>query len=231
VLLSFNPSHHTHLSNNDLMGIIKTAMMSGAAMYGVHEISKGVERRHSSQQSYSQPQQQYRDYQPQGPAPRQLASQDYQYQYQEREVNDYDQTSPPPYYRRMISEQPAYNEDANFQNGGYRQQPPQQQYMYEEQNDQFPGPSYQRAPPYQRAGPPRYAGPGQGPPEHYGVQQQRGFVEPYPVDDPQQGSSSCRRGRNGLVSQAVQFASSQGGSLVGGRNRGKGESAQEFLVV
>lgn len=192
------------------MGLIKTAMMSGAAMYGVKQISKEAERRHSQQRvAQSQPQ-----YQPQRPAPDvpRRINQDYQYQ-----DGEYEQAPPPP-YRRTIANQPAYYEQANFQSGGgYRQQQPQHPYMYEEQ-EQTPADRFQR----QRAGPSRY---GQPSSEYYGNQRQQrqsGFVEPYEIEEPQQPSSSTSGSRNALLSQAMQFAQTQGAGLKGG-------STQEFI--
>ena len=222
------------------MGLIKTAMMSGAAMYGVKQLSNAAQQRANS-----------------APAPP-ARNMQYNNQYNRRRARTRDQGySENEYYyeeelpprqpqRRMITEYPT-EPVANFNNDYYddalgsQQQPrkvpkyrsgqptnfnndtapPQYTYEDEQQREYYPAPhSRRRGPPQQLDGP---SVPAQ---YRYQNRQQRGFIEPEELSDYEDGPVQQPLGgsRNALVEQAMSFMQSQGSG-----GNGKRSTVQEFV--
>ncbi|KAK3619204.1 hypothetical protein LTR56_022639 [Elasticomyces elasticus] len=211
------------------MGIIKTAMMSGVAIYGVKQLSHvAAERRPASAPSNGnrRDMQYERDLQYESSAPyqqyrRQLPPQESTF-YEE----EYSRPAPPPPQRcqqqqRTLDQHPAqaggaaayYHSDGKqpaydqrqpqyaYQNNGNQQQP-----QNPFQNDGYqPGPSqqqeYRRMVPDCDPQPPTYARSQDG---------QRGFVEPDEQYESDFGNSSGGH-RDALFSQAANFLQSRGG--------------------
>lgn len=198
------------------MGLIKTAMLSGVAIYGVKQLSHAAERR-----TASAPAAQRHDYQqsdrdmPYEPAPYQ------------RRPQLYDNTNyhPPPQrqQQRMVSDQPAHA----YANYNDSKQPAydQREYAYtpEGTNQGYPGQSsrqqasssqYQQAPPEYGQQPPRYS-------------RGRGFVEAEDQYDSQpMASSSGGETKDASFQQAANFMQSRGGDENQG---GKGSNVKELL--
>jgi hypothetical protein len=186
------------------MGLIKTAMMSGAAMYGVKQITKTAQARHDNPSPprreypddradpyYSRPAVEYRD---------QRYPDNRAREYQDREQN-------PGYQANYEPRQVMYSDD------GY----PQPQYM-QAQNE--------RRPQYESA---RYMQSSSAPPSYsYDPNQyrQRGYVEPEPVmDDPR---NSPRGGRADMMNMLAQQAMSMG--MLGGKDGGKDGGKKNDLI-
>jgi hypothetical protein len=199
------------------MGLLKTAMISGAAMYGVKQISREAGRRYNPQ-----------------PDPRRMApySRDQfgsGYECGE-EYYEYEETPALPSRNaqwRMISDQPAQYEQADFGGDNSRQQPRRQQ-----QPTQYRGPAAEYyVEPQQRRRVPQYNDSAW---DYSGAPQQRrsGFVEPYEVEEPVEPYSPPNNSRNALLSQAMQYAQTYGPSVMEagkGKSDGKGTNVQEFI--
>ena len=197
------------------MGLLKTAMISGAAMYGVKQISREAGRHYNQQ----------RDPRRMAPSSRDQPSSGYDY-----DDEYYEQPPPPPRSTqwRMISDQPAQYEQADFDSWNNRRQQQRQQ-----QPTQYrgPAPEYYVEPQPQRRLVPQYSDGASG---YSGTPQQRpsGFVEPYEVDEPVEPPAASNNRRNAFFGQAMQYAQTYGPSLME-RNKSKsdsdGSNVQEFI--
>jgi hypothetical protein len=202
------------------MGLLKTAMISGAAMYGVKQISKEAGR-HYNQQSDAR---RMVPMAPMAPYSRDQPSSGYE------DGEEYYEQAPPPPSRnaqwRMISDQPAQYEQADFDRDNNRRQQRRQQ-----QPTQFRGPAPEYyVEPQQGRRVPQYSDSAW---DYSGAPQQirSGFVEPYEVEEPVEPRSSSNN-RNALLSQAVRYAQTYGPSLMERRNSksdGNGTNVQEFI--
>jgi hypothetical protein len=190
-------------------------MISGAAMYGVKQISKEAGRRYSQQ-----------------PEPRRTVP--YRRDPAGSRGDDgeefYEQAPPPPYRNpqlRMLSDQPAEYEQADFtwEDNCQQQRRQQQPTQY-----RGPAPEYYVEPQLRR----RVAQYNDGAWNYSGAPQQRqsGFVEPYEVEDPVEPASSSNNDRNALLSQAMQYAQRYGPALMDrkkSKSDGDSGNMQEFI--
>lgn len=194
------------------MGLIKTAIISGAAMYSAKQIAREAGRRYNNQQQAKQ-----QDRSRESSSPRGYARRDYDRGYYSDE--EYYEPPPPRRGQRQLSDQPAYYKDAAFDRAGPTQA-----------DKQGGPPPYRERPaeylelPLRRRRPASY---GDVPKNYYAPPQrrQRGFVEPYEVEEDQLAESSGSS-RNALLQQAMQFA--QGGGKEGSKGGAAG-NVQEFL--
>ena len=190
------------------MGCLKTAIMSGAAIYGVKQLAKASEGRRS-QQSPPQPYQ-HQDVRRSIPYDRDLYSYDYA---SDEECYERRPQTPRNLQRRMISDQPTYYEDADFGRGYVRQQQqrrPQGPYDSRGLGAEYYSPSPQGRAQHQYA---------ENPPEYYDVPQRRQqeFVQSYEKEEPAQPSSFSNGARKALLGQAVQYAQIYGSNLAAGK--------------
>lgn len=199
------------------MGLIKTAVISGVALYGIKQVANVAEHRQSSASSL---------------LPRNM---DYDANYDQR--RSWNAGSDAPYDRRraLPASPPEYYD-------GYPQSQQQQQqrsatpeYSSYAPNDSKYGyctsqnmlendpRTFDRTFDGQERGPPQYQ---DLPPRHYRTQPQRGFVEPYDAFEPQyeRGHSSGGDG-NALIDQAMSFVQSQGSG-----RKGKKSSLGDFVT-
>ncbi len=128
---------------------------------------------------------------------------------------------------RMLSDQPAYYEQADFNRDYNRQQQPRQQQLPQYRG---PAPEYVE-PPQPRRRVPQYS---DGAWEYPGAPQQRqsGFVEPYEVEEPVEPRSVPTNSRGAFLGQAMQYAQTYGPGLMersNSKSGGSGSNVQEFI--
>lgn len=183
------------------MGVIKTAMMSGAAMYGVKKFTEGQRGSNFGTQAPPPPQQQRREYYDQDD------------QYDGYHSSRYQDPRPPP--RRL---------ERGQQEGGYNQeeQRPRRDVQGEYVPDKRPYYATDNPPEYSYPAAPRdqpaYAPNGSGP------YRPRGYVESRESFDTQQGSSGSR---GDMVNMLAQQAMNMG--VLGGRHEDAGKGKGGLL--
>ncbi|KAK5046464.1 hypothetical protein LTR84_008267 [Exophiala bonariae] len=198
------------------MGILKTAMMSGAAMYGIKQVAKAAESHGSNNKNSMSSRRDYsdRDYDQYYSRPDENSNRQMNHRYLPQARDMQDRTQYNPAYSNNESRQRIYLEDQAYNTG--------LQYSDQEWTENRPQYAYATNMRSASAPPPQYTRQNQN--------RQQGFVEPEEMmDDPRDLQGGNRADMMNMLAQQAMSMGLMGGKSGQKDKKGKGNLIRDLM--